>query len=88
MRLVFWMLCGSAPMSLVGVWLSHRLGKGAADLQTKIIATALIMGGIGFMVKSFLKQGRRGERRAFRPSSRAIASSPWRWARAVVSSSG
>jgi uncharacterized membrane protein YfcA len=56
MRLVVWMLCGSAPMSLVGVWLTHQLGKGVASLQTKIIAGALIAGGIGFMAKTFLKK--------------------------------
>jgi len=74
-HLVFWMLCGSAPMSLVGVWLSHHLGKGAADLQTKIIAAALIMGGVGFMVKTFLKRGVQAsdEPFALRPRDRAIA---------------
>ncbi len=56
-RLVLWMICGSAPMALIGVWCSHRLGKGAADLQTRIIASALILGGIGFLVKTFVKGG-------------------------------
>ena len=55
--LVLWMLCGSMPMSLVGVWVSHGLGKGAADLQTRIIAAALILGGIGFLLKTFIKGG-------------------------------
>jgi len=75
MPLVFWMLCGSAPMSLVGVWCSHRLGKGAADLQTRIIAAALIMGGIGFMVKTFLKKSAEvsDEHFALRHRDRAIA---------------
>ncbi len=53
-RLVFWMLLGSAPMSLTGVWISHRLGENAADLQQRIIAAALILGGAGFLTKTFL----------------------------------
>lgn len=75
MRLVAWMLCGSAPMSLVGVWLTHQLGKGVASLQTKIIAAALIAGGIGFMVKTFLKKGvdMGDEHFALRRRDRAIA---------------
>lgn len=74
-HLVFWMLCGSAPMSLVGVWLAHRLGKDATGLQTKIIAAALILGGIGFLVKTFLKRGIRASDEPFllRPRDRAIA---------------
>jgi uncharacterized membrane protein YfcA len=54
-HLVYWMLCGSAPMALVGVWFSHRLGKSTAEIQTRIIAVALMMGGVGFLVKSFMK---------------------------------
>jgi uncharacterized membrane protein YfcA len=74
-RLVLWMLCGSLPMSLVGVWLSHRLGKSAADLQTRIIAAALILGGIGFLLKTFIKGGVEASDEAFflRPRDRAIA---------------
>ena len=73
--LVMWMLCGSLPMSLVGVWLSHRLGKGAAELQTRIIAAALILGGIGFLLKTFVKKGVQGSEQPFllRPRDRAIA---------------
>ena len=74
-RLVLWMLCGSAPMALVGVWCSHRLGKGAADLQTRIIASALILGGIGFLVKTFVKGGVQASDETFllRPRDRVIA---------------
>ncbi|MHB8060431.1 MAG: sulfite exporter TauE/SafE family protein [Gaiellaceae bacterium] len=74
-RLVLWMLCGSVPMSLVGVWLSHRLGDGAAKLQTRIIAAALILGGIGFLAKTFLRRGAQADETTFllRPRDRAIA---------------
>jgi uncharacterized membrane protein YfcA len=75
LRLVLWMLCGSAPMSLTGVWLARQLGKNAADVQTKIIAAALIMGGIGFIAKTFLKRGVQGSEAPFhlRPRDRIIA---------------
>ena len=74
-RLVLWMLVGSLPMSLLGVWFSHRLGNGAANLQTRIIAAALIMGGIGFLLKTFIKGGVEASDEAFdlRPRDRAIA---------------
>ncbi len=55
--LVFWMLCGSLPMSLVGVVISTHLGESAKNLQTQIIAAALILGGIGFLLKTFIKRG-------------------------------
>jgi uncharacterized membrane protein YfcA len=56
-RLALWMLAGSAPMSLVGVWLSHKLGESAEMLQTRIVAVALILGGSGFLAKTFLIRG-------------------------------
>ena len=73
--LVMWMLFGSLPMSLVGVWFSSRLGNGAVDLQTKIIAAALILGGIGFLLKTFIKGGVEASDEEFRlrPRDRAIA---------------
>jgi uncharacterized membrane protein YfcA len=74
-RLVLWMLVGSLPMSLVGVWLSHQLGHGATELQTRIIAAALILGGIGFLLKTFIKGGVQASDEAFtlRRRDRAIA---------------
>lgn len=74
-RLVLWMLFGSLPMSLMGVWFSHRLGNGTADLQKRIIAAALILGGIGFLLKTFVKGGVEASEEAFllRPRDRAIA---------------
>jgi uncharacterized membrane protein YfcA len=55
------MLLGSAPMSLLGValatWLKHRYGEGFEDEAGKILGGALILGGIGFALKTFV-QGR------------------------------
>ena len=57
-RLTLWMLLGSAPFSLVGVALStglqHRYGEGFEDTAAIILGVALIAGGLGFAVKTFL----------------------------------
>jgi uncharacterized protein len=57
-RLTAWMLLGSAPFSLVGVgistWLQHRYGEGFEDAAAIILGIALIAGGIGFALKTFI----------------------------------
>ena len=57
-RLTLWMLAGSAPFSLVGVglstWLKHRYGDGFEDAAGVILGIALIMGGVGFALKTFV----------------------------------
>jgi len=57
-RLTLWMLLGSAPFSLVGVglsaWLSHRYGDGFEDTAAIVLGIALIAGGLGFALKTFL----------------------------------
>ena len=57
-RLTLWMLLGSAPFSLIGVglstWLVHRYGDGFEDTAAIILGVALIAGGLGFAVKTFL----------------------------------
>ncbi len=58
-RLTLWMLAGSAPLSLVGVglstWLKHRYGEGFEDTAAIILGLALIAGGVGFAVKTFVE---------------------------------
>lgn len=57
-RLTLWMLLGSAPFSLVGVglssWLEHLYGEGFEDTAAIILGIALIAGGVGFAVKTFV----------------------------------
>ena len=57
-RLTLWMLLGSAPFSLVGValstWLARRYGDSFEDAAAIILGIALIAGGIGFAVKTFV----------------------------------
>lgn len=58
-RLTLWMLLGSAPLSLVGVvlatWLKRRYGDGFEDTAQQILGIALVVGGVAFMVKAFLR---------------------------------
>jgi uncharacterized membrane protein YfcA len=58
-RLTFWMLLGSAPMSLAGVALAtslkHRYGDGFEDVAQAILGVALVVCGVAFLVKAFLR---------------------------------
>jgi uncharacterized membrane protein YfcA len=54
-RLALWMLLGSAPMSLVGVELADQLGDGASDTMARVVGAALVVGGLGFLAKTFLR---------------------------------
>jgi len=59
-RLTFWMFLGSGPMSLLGVavatWLKHNYG-GAESVEAYAVGTALVIGGMGLVAKTFLKRG-------------------------------
>jgi uncharacterized protein len=60
-RMTFWMFIGSAPMSLVGVqtaeWLQDRYGDGIESTSAKVIGAALVLGGLGFLAKTFVRRG-------------------------------
>jgi uncharacterized protein len=60
-RMTFWMFLGSGPMSLVGVqtaeWLEGRYGDGIESASAKVIGAALILGGLGFLAKTFVRRG-------------------------------
>jgi uncharacterized protein len=60
-RMTFWMFLGSGPMSLVGVqtaeWLENRYGDGIESASAKVIGAALILGGLGFLAKTFVRRG-------------------------------
>jgi adenylyl-sulfate kinase len=55
-RLSGWMLLGSAPSSLGGVWLSswfeHRYGSGGEHIQALVVGGALFAGGAGTLLKA------------------------------------
>ena len=54
-RLATWMLAGSAPMSLVGVELASQVSASNMDNFQKVVGGALILGGVGFLAKTFIK---------------------------------
>jgi uncharacterized membrane protein YfcA len=60
-RITFWMFLGSAPMSLLGVeladWLERHYGTGVESASAKVIGGALVLGGLGFLAKTFVKRG-------------------------------
>lgn len=60
-RLTFWMFLGSGPMSLVGVqtaeWLQGRYGDSVESTSGKVIGAALVLGGLGFFAKTFIRRG-------------------------------
>jgi len=60
-RITFWMFLGSGPMSLVGVelanWIENQYGSGVGDAMAKVIGWALILGGLGFLAKTFVNRG-------------------------------
>jgi uncharacterized membrane protein YfcA len=53
--LAMWMLIGSAPMSLVGVQIGSSFSGGTQSAMTKIVGATLIIGGFGFLAKTFIR---------------------------------
>ncbi len=60
-RLTLWMFAGSGPMSLAGVGVAyliqHHYGNSAQTIESHAIGAALVLGGIGFLAKSFVHGG-------------------------------
>jgi hypothetical protein len=58
-RLSGWMFLGSAPMSLLGVWLATWLsahhGTDAKGASARILGCALVFGACGLLLKSFVR---------------------------------
>jgi uncharacterized membrane protein YfcA len=53
-RLALWMLAGSAPLSLVGVEVANSVGSSSMNNLEQIVGGALILGGAGWLVKTFV----------------------------------
>jgi len=57
-QLAGWMLLGSAPMSLLGVWLANWLqdtyGDGVESTMGRVLGGALLFGCVGLLAKSFV----------------------------------
>jgi len=72
-RLALWMLLGSAPLSLVGVQIASGFGKGTDSTMSRIVGGALILGGLGFVAKTFLRGRSDDAPFLLRPRDRIIA---------------
>ena len=61
-RLTFWMFLGSGPMSLLGVYAASRMGdsSGVESLEAKLVGAALVLGGLGYLAKTFIRGGVQG----------------------------
>src|SRR5665647_3280226 len=68
-RLTLWMFLGSGPLSLAGVGVAsvikHHYGDTAQSMESYAVGGALVAGGIGFLVKSFIKRGVQASDRPF-----------------------
>jgi hypothetical protein len=64
-RLAGWMLIGSAPMSLLGVWVSvqltRRYGDDVESVMGQVLGAALLFGAAGLVAKSLVHPGSTGE---------------------------
>jgi uncharacterized membrane protein YfcA len=60
-RLAGWMLVGSAPMSLLGVWvnvqLTERYGDDVKSVLGQVLGAALLFGAVGLIAKSLVQTG-------------------------------
>ena len=54
-RLAAWMLLGSAPLSLLGVQVANSVGSHSMTTLQKLVGGALILGGLGFLGRTFLR---------------------------------
>jgi uncharacterized membrane protein YfcA len=53
--LAMWMLLGSAPLSLLGVQIASSFSDSSQSTMSKVVGGALILGGVGFAIKAFLR---------------------------------
>src|ERR687886_2410184 len=60
-HLTLWMFLGSGPMSLAGVGvatlLKHSYGDGVQTVESYAVGAALVLGGIGLVLKTFVRRG-------------------------------
>jgi uncharacterized membrane protein YfcA len=64
-RLAGWMLIGSAPASLLGVWLNvwltDRYGDDVESVMGQVLGAALLFGAVGLIAKSLVQGGPKGD---------------------------
>jgi uncharacterized membrane protein YfcA len=73
-RLTLWMFAGSGPLSLAGVGVAELIkrhyGETAQTIEGYAVGAALVIGGLGFLAKSFIKRGIQSSDRPFLLSRR------------------
>jgi uncharacterized protein len=73
-RLTAWMIMTSAPFSLVGVqtaeWIQRQYGDSVESASAKVIGAALVLGGLGFLAKTYLRRGVQPNDAPFLPERR------------------
>jgi uncharacterized membrane protein YfcA len=69
-KLALWMLAGSGPMSLLGVQLASSFSDSAQSTMSKVVGASLILGGLGFLAKTFLPIGGRRDNDDFAITTR------------------
>jgi uncharacterized membrane protein YfcA len=69
-HLALWMLVGSGPMSLLGVQVASSFGDAAQSTMTKLVGVSLIVGGLGFLAKTYLPRSPREDDDHFAITSR------------------
>jgi hypothetical protein len=67
------MLLGSAPFSLLGVQIASGFGEGTDSTMSKLVGGALILGGAGFVLKTFLMGRASDAPFLLKPRDRVIA---------------
>jgi uncharacterized membrane protein YfcA len=74
-KLALWMLAGSGPLSLLGVQLASSFSGTAESTMSKVVGASLILGGLGFLAKTYLPIGGRpdDDEFAITPRVRATA---------------
>jgi len=72
-RLALWMLAGSAPLSLVGVQIASSFSDSTQGTMSRIIGATLILGGVGFFAKTFVRPDQKDEDFAITLRVKAIA---------------
>src|SRR5256885_3372341 len=68
-RLTLWMFLGSGPLSLAGVGVAElfkrHYGETAQTIEGYAVGAALVIGGLGFLAKTFIKRGIKSSDRPF-----------------------
>jgi uncharacterized membrane protein YfcA len=68
-RLTSWMFLGSGPFSLAGVGVAtlikHQYGDSSQRIESYAVGAALVVGGLGFLAKSFISRGVKPDERPF-----------------------